>query len=322
MISVVDNWAGRFLEELDYEQELDSSEKFKLQMSDRSTTMGDSVVVPMAYREYSSKKLLVSEWIDGTKLSKIDTTTEKGKDTVRKLTRVLLNSYLVQLLETGYLHADPHPGNFLVTSGGKLCILDYGLMTTVDEDKRFALLEFVSNLLAKDYDATLDGLAVLGFVPDEIVNDPVKRKIVAPLLAGVFKQISNGGGAFTINIGEITNSLGSLSNEYPLVIPPYFGLILRAFGSLEGLGLSVDREYSIVKECFPYLSRRLLSDDSVRIRVALRTFLYGTKGRLDIDRVDELAEGYRSFAAIAASAASGKVSSGVVRNQLSDRYIQ
>ena len=308
LISVVDNWAGRFLEELDYEKEIISSEKFKLQMSDSRTTMGDSVVVPMAYREFSSEKLLISEWIDGTKLSKIDVSTEKGKDTVRKLTRVLLNSYLVQLLETGFLHADPHPGNFLVTSEGKLCILDYGLMTTVEEDKRFALLEFVSNLLAKDYDATLDGLVILGFVPDEIVNDPIKRKIVAPLLANVFKQISNGGGAFSINVMEISKSLESLSNEYPLIIPPYFGLILRAFGALEGLGLSVDKEYSIVKECFPYLSRRLLSDDSDRIRLALKTFLYGTKGRLDIDRVDELAEGYRSFAAIAASAASGKVS--------------
>jgi predicted unusual protein kinase regulating ubiquinone biosynthesis (AarF/ABC1/UbiB family) len=232
--------------------------------------------------------------------------TEKGKDTVRKLTRVLLNSYLVQLLETGFLHADPHPGNFLVTSEGKLCILDYGLMTTVDEDKRFALLEFVSNLLAKDYESTLDGLVILGFVPDEIVNDPAKRKIISPLLASVFEQISNGGGAFTINVGEIGKEVESLSNEYPLVIPPYFGLILRAFGALEGLGLSVDKDYSIVKECFPYLSRRLLSDDSERIRKALRTFLYGTKGRLDIDRVDELAEGYKSFAATAAAAASGK----------------
>ena len=307
-MSVIDNWAGRFQDELDYLQEVDSSEKFKMQMSDRKTTMGDSVVVPSPYREYSSKMLLISEWIDGTKLSKIDTTTEQGRDTVRKLTRVLLNSYLVQLLETGFLHADPHPGNFLVTSEGKLCILDYGLMTTVDEDKRFALLEFVSHLLAKDYEATLDGLVILGFVPDAIVSDPVKRKKVAPLLASVFEQISNGGGAFTISIGDISKEVGGLSNEYPLVIPPYFGLILRAFGALEGLGLSVDKEYSIVKECFPYLSRRLLSDDSVRIRMALRTFLYGTKGRLDIDRVDELAEGYRSFAATAAAAASGKVS--------------
>lgn len=118
LVSVVDNWAGRFQDELDYLQEVDSSEKFKSQMADSSTTMGDTVVVPTPYRELSSEFLLISEWIDGTKLSKINTSTEKGKDTVRKLTRVLLNSYLVQLLETGFLHADPHPGNFLVTSEG------------------------------------------------------------------------------------------------------------------------------------------------------------------------------------------------------------
>jgi hypothetical protein len=146
----------------------------------------------------------------------------------------------------------------------------------------------------------------IGFVPDEIVNDPAKRKVVAPLLASVFRQISNGGGAFTINIGEISKDVGDLSGEYPLIIPPYFGLILRAFGALEGLGLSVDKGYSIVQECFPYLSRRLLSDDSERIRKALKSFLFGSKGRLDIDRLDEIAEGYRMFAATAADAASGK----------------
>jgi aarF domain-containing kinase len=314
---VVDNWAGRFQEELDYVQEMNNSEKFQVQMEDLKNTMGETVVVPQVFRELSSEKVLVSEWIEGTKLSKIDTSTERGKETVRTLSRVLLNSYLAQLLETGFLHADPHPGNFLVTSEGKLCILDYGLMTTVDEDKRFALLEFVSNLLAKNYEATVDGLVILGFVPDEVVNDPEKRKVVAPLLASVFKQISNGGGAFAINIGAIGKEMESLSKEYPLVIPPYFGLILRSFGALEGLGLSVDKDYSIVKECLPYLSSRLLSDDSERVRATLRTFLYGAGGRLDIDRVDHLAEGYRSFSATSAAAASGKVELLISRSMIS-----
>jgi aarF domain-containing kinase len=63
------------------------------------------------YKEYCTPSVLVSQWIEGSKLSKIDKTTEAGKATVRKLTRVLLNCYLVQLLETGFLHADPHPGS-------------------------------------------------------------------------------------------------------------------------------------------------------------------------------------------------------------------
>jgi hypothetical protein len=178
-------------------------------------------------------------------------------------------------------------------------------MTTVDEDKRFGLLEFVANLLAKDYDAVFEGLVVLEFIPPGIAADPAKRKIMQPVFSNVFEQIANGGGAFNIDIDAIISDVGSVAGEYPVIIPPYFGLILRAFGALEGLGLSVDKDYSIVNECFPYLSRRLLSDDSLRIRKALRTFLYGTKGRLDIDRVDKLAEGYRIFAATAEGASTG-----------------
>ena len=58
----------------------------------------------------------------------------------------------------------------MVTSEGKLCILDYGLMTDVAEENRFLLLEFIANLLAKDYTETLDGLAEMGFIPKEIVQ--------------------------------------------------------------------------------------------------------------------------------------------------------
>ena len=196
---------------------------------------------------------------------------------------------------------------FSVTPQGKLCILDYGLMTEVDVDKRFALLDYVSHLLAKDYAATLEDLVVLGFIPRIIQDDPSKRNIVAPLLANILEQLSAGGGANSVNLDQVGKEIDILSEQYPIIIPSYFGLVLRAFGALEGLGLSVDSKYSIVNECFPYLARRLLSDDSPRIRSALRTFLYGSKGRLDVKRIDDLAAGYRTFTVTAAEAASGKV---------------
>jgi aarF domain-containing kinase len=302
MVYVVDEWAGKFVDELDYLRELENTERFRNLMLEA----GDAVIVPQPFPKLSSERLTVTQWIDGTKLSKIDTSTDQGKDTVRKLTKVLLSSYLVQLLETGFLHADPHPGNFLVTNEGKLCILDYGLMTDVEEENRFLLLEFITNLLAKDYKGTLDGLSEMGFIPPEVVNDPSKRAIVGPLVGAVFEQIAAGGGAFNIDIEEITKDVQGMANEFPMIIPPWFGLVLRSFAALEGLGLSVDKDYSIVQECFPYLSRRMLSDDSMRIRKTLKTFLYGTKGRVDIDRVDALREGYRIFTSTSFQAASGK----------------
>jgi predicted unusual protein kinase regulating ubiquinone biosynthesis (AarF/ABC1/UbiB family) len=135
---------------LSYVKEVQNANTFRTQMEDTKTTLGDAILVPRTYDQYCTGVVLTSEWVVGTKLSAIDGMTDLGKETKKKLLRVLLNSYLVQLLETGFLHADPHPGNFLITPSGKLCILDYGLMTEVQADKRYALLEYVSHLLAKE----------------------------------------------------------------------------------------------------------------------------------------------------------------------------
>lgn len=195
-----------------------------------------------------------------------------------------------------------------MTSEGKLCILDYGLMTEVSEERRLALLEYVCHLLAKDFDSSLNDLVTLGFIPEIITTDPKIRGMIAPIMADVLTQLSDGGGAgsMTVNLGDFGEDLQELAKKYPIKMPEYFGLILRSFGALEGLGLSVDRDYSIVKECFPYMAQRMLSDDSERLRGVLKTFLYGTKGRLDVTRLDDIAEAYGSFSQTATDASSGK----------------
>ena len=110
---VVDNWAGRFVDELDYVKEVENADRFRQQMQDEATTLGDAIVVPRSFNEFCSGQVLVTEWVQGSKLSSIDQyanrNVEVGRETKRKLLKVLLNSYLVQLLETGFLHADPHP---------------------------------------------------------------------------------------------------------------------------------------------------------------------------------------------------------------------
>lgn len=92
------------------------------------------------------------------------------------------------------------------------------------------------------------------------------------------EQLSEGGGAQTITIDTVGEEVEELAKNYPICIPAYFGLIIRCFGTLEGLGLSIDPGYSIVKECFPYLCRRLLTEDTPRMRRMLKSFLYGKDG--------------------------------------------
>ncbi len=293
-IEVLNNWGGRFTQEIDYVQEAANTRNFAKAMS-TSPVVKDAIVVPTVFADISTREILVTEWIEGRKINSFDKSDPADRKKLEAILGVMLNSYLVQLLETGILHADPHAGNFLVTPDGKLAILDHGLVTEIDADRRLALVEYVAHLTAQDWEATVVDLVRLGFIPQEIADDKKKLGIVAPILGSVLEQLSNGGGAKAVNVDEIGDQVESLAEQYPLTIPPWFGLIVRAFSAIEGLGLGLDSGYSIVNQCYPYLARRLLTDDSPRIRAALKSFLYGSEQQLKVERVNEMVEGYRNF---------------------------
>ncbi|CAM9428889.1 unnamed protein product, partial [Phaeothamnion confervicola] len=311
-LDVVDNFAGRFVQECDYEQEARNGDRFRREMA-ASPTLGDAIIVPKTYTELTTRYVLITEWVEGVKVNKIDAAAPGGRERLSNIVATLLNAYLVQLLESGFLHADPHPGNFLCTPDGRLAVLDFGLMTEIAEDRRYALLEYVSHLTSKDYEATLGDLITLGFIPREIGDDPEKARVVAPLLATVLEQLSNGGGAKSVNVETVGEEVEELGKQYPIQIPSWFGLVIRSFGALEGLGLQLDPQYSIVQACFPYLARRLLTEDTPRMHKMLRAFLYGKDGRyLKVDRVDEIVGGYRTFTALAAEASTPDAARGRV----------
>ncbi|KAK3244688.1 hypothetical protein CYMTET_45716 [Cymbomonas tetramitiformis] len=298
-LAVLDVAAGRFLEELDYLQEAANGARFEAEMNAVDVVRG-IVKIPKVYLEYSSRHAIVQEWVEGRKLTDLQEDFSPESAALKKsVVTKLLNSYMVQFLETGFLHADPHPGNFMIMDDGRLCIMDYGMMTEISGDQRVAFVEYLAHLSAGQYDQTLTDLVALGFVPPELEADPEKRAIVGPVLAQTLEALYSTGGGIdkkvnvlqdqaNSRIGEISDKLEELALEYPIQLPPYFVLILRAFGTLEGLGLSVDGEFAIVDECFPYIARRLLADDSPRMQGALKTFLYGKSQRINVQRLEDL----------------------------------
>lgn len=94
---------------------------------------------------------------------------------------------------------------------------------------------------------------------------------------------------------QVGQEIEKLSKQYPIVIPPWFGLIIRAFSTIEGIGLQLDSDYAIVDECFPYMAKRLLTDPNPRIRAALRTFVYGGADQLNVSRVEDMLSGFQNF---------------------------
>eukprot|EP00775_Hariotina_reticulata_P007498 gene7498-7708_t len=252
-----------------------------------STAGVTGVVTADVYEQLSDDVVLTTAWVDGEKLS------ESRAADVRELCNTLLSAYLIQLLDTGLLHADPHPGNLIRTADGKICVLDFGLMTEVTAEQRIALVEYISHLTTQDWENVARDLQTLGFIPAD-AGDPVAMGMAEPL-GRILVQLSGGGGATKLNIDAVMAELEDLGSSYPFSIPPFFALILRAFSVIEGIALAVDPDYSIVQECFPYLARRLLSDDDPRVHKALRDVLYGNKSRLDVDRLLRLSDAFSSY---------------------------
>jgi len=127
------------------------------------------VVIPKNYPEYTSRRVHVAEWIEGEKLS------ASSADNVGALVNLGVITYLTQLLEFGFFHADPHPGNMMRTDDGKLCILDFGLMTEITDDQKYGMIEAIAHLLNRDYTEIGQDFVNLDFIPKGVC---VRRKVM------------------------------------------------------------------------------------------------------------------------------------------------
>eukprot|EP00198_Chlamydomonas_reinhardtii_P009358 XP_001698695.1 ABC1/COQ8 ser/thr kinase [Chlamydomonas reinhardtii] len=279
VVALLDEWAARFFEELDYVHEGANSERFAEQMR---VDLPQLAVPLLMYHERDPPS--TPQWLEGEKLS------QSKADDVGTLVNVGVICYLKQLLETGFFHADPHPGNLIRTPDGRLAILDFGLMTQVDDEIKYGMIEAISHLIHRDYEAIVKDFVTLDFIPEGTDLRPI-----LPVLAKVFDQALEGGGAKNINFQELAADLAQITFDYPFRIPPYFALIIRAIGVLEGIALVGNPDFALVDEAYPYIAKRLLTDDSPRLRAALKYMVYGRNGVFDAERLIDLLGALEQF---------------------------
>jgi len=281
-VALLDEFAYRFFQELDYNQECENGIKIKEQMK-----VLPMVVIPSNFPDYTARKVHVAQWIDGEKLS------ASKADDVGALVNLGVITYLTQLLECGFFHADPHPGNMMRTDDGKLAILDFGLMTEVTENQRFGMIEAIAHLLNRDYSEIGQDFINLGFIPEGTDTRPI-----VPALTTVFDVALAGGGAKSINFQELAADLAQITFDYPFTIPPYFALVIRAISVLEGIALVGNPNFAIIDEAYPYIAKRLMTDDSPRLKSALRYMVYGKEGVFDAEQLIDLLQALEKFTAV------------------------
>ena len=210
------------------------------------------------------------------------------------------------------------------TPDGRLCILDWGMVTRLDSNLQITLIEHMAHLTGADYAEVPRDLLELGFIPPEKA-DLIEDSGVVETLADIYGAWTKGGGAAAINVNKVVAQLQDLTAENGNLfqIPAYFAYIAKSFSVLEGIGLSNDPKYSIINECLPYVSKRLLTDKNERTGGALGTFIFGPdkndieKRIVDYDRIEQLVTGFGDYSTSASGALMGK--EGVSRMEMMEQ---
>ncbi|NEQ57170.1 MAG: AarF/ABC1/UbiB kinase family protein [Moorea sp. SIO4A1] len=266
LVAIMDEFGARIFEEMDYQHEGRNAERFA-----KLYGKLPEIYVPRIYWDYTGRRVLTMEWITGSKLTDMEKIKAQGID-AKHLIEVGVNCSLRQLLEYGFFHADPHPGNLLATSDGKLAYIDFGMMSQVKTYQRYGLIEAVVHLVNRDFPGLANDYVKLEFLTPDTDLTPI-----IPALAKVFNN-ALGASVAELNFKSITDQLSALMYEYPFRVPAYYALIIRSLVTLEGIAINVEPDFKVLSKAYPYVAKRLLTDSSPELRASLRDLLFKDEG--------------------------------------------
>ena len=262
LVALIDELGKRVFEEMDYLNEASNAEKFRELHSHNVR-----IAVPAIHREATSRRVLTMEWIDGVKLTNLEAVRAMGVDP-DDMVEVGVNCSLQQLLEHGFFHADPHPGNLLALEDGRLCYLDFGMMSEVSRESRTGLIQAVVHLVNRNFGKLSKDFVTLGFLAEDVNLDPI-----VPAFESVFSQALEVG-VNRMDFKAVTDDMSGVMYKFPFRVPPYYALIIRSLVTLEGIALSVDPEFKILGAAYPYFARRLMEDPDPQLRQSLKEMLF------------------------------------------------
>lgn len=274
---LVDEFAEKLLEELDFNQEALNLRDFKRNFSD-----DPSVHIPGVFEDLSGPRVLVMEWQPGVRCTMDDAF--DSYESKRIFLQNGVESGLRQLLDFGLFHGDPHPGNVLALPSGDIAYVDFGNVAEISRQNQECLIDAVVHVMNHDYDELATTLSELGFLqPGSDVTS------VAEGLAEVWgkEMLQEIAGAQNFSFRALTREFNKLLFKYPIRVPERFSLVIRALLTQENICLTLDPNFNFLEAAFPYVARRLLTDPDPALRLRLLKVVI-VRGRFQWSRLREL----------------------------------
>ncbi len=227
-------------EETDYLNEGRNADTFR-----RNFRHCDWVQVPRVYWRYTSPRVLTLEYLPGIKISHYEALEAAGLDR-KLLAKQGAEAYLCQLLNDGFFHADPHPGNLAVAADGGLIFYDFGMMGRINANVREKLMETLFGIAEKNADRVVTSLVDLGALTPVGDMGPVRRSIQYMLDNFMDKPFEEQ------SVSAISDDLYEIAYDQPFRFPATFTFVMRAFSTLEGVGKGLDPEFNFMEVAKPF----------------------------------------------------------------------
>ncbi len=252
------DWLGIYEEccrilwlEIDYINEGRNADTFRRNFRQQQ----DWVQVPRVFWRYASPRVLTLEYMPGIKISHYDALEAAGLDR-KRLAYLGAKAYLHQLLEDGFFHADPHPGNIAVSPEGALIFYDFGMMGQVQPVTRERLMITFLGIAQRDADVVVASLVELGALAEVEDMGPVRRSIqyiLDNLMDRPFEEQS---------VVEISDDLYAVAYDQPFRFPATFTFVMRAFSTLEGVGKGLDPNFNFMEAAKPFATKLMTNSNS------------------------------------------------------------
>ena len=267
-------------EEMDYVAEGRNAERFRDNFKN-----WNNVHVPTIYWNATTSKVMTMEYIHGTKVTDLEEQ-ERRNISPAKVNRLLIKTYLKQLLEDGFFHADPHPGNLLVMPDGRVAFFDFGMVGRITPELQAKMIDAFFHVVGKDPAGIAQDLIELDFLKPGTSPSVVKPVVEKMFEFHLDRKLKD------VNFKELTYDLADVMYDYPFRLPSNFTYIMRALMTLEGIGIITDPEFNFFETAKPYAKEFMLRREGADFRKMFVNKLMGRDegGKIDWDRTWKLAK--------------------------------
>lgn len=236
-------------EEIDYIQEGKNADRFRQNF--RNFT---PIFIPHIIWRLTGRRVLTIEYVEGVRVDDVPAWRNLGilRDDI---TAIGAHFYLKQLLEDGFFHADPHPGNLRIMSDGRVGIFDFGMVGQLPVHLKEHTINAFVHVIQRDYKSLIDDFIGMGFL-DPSVDEEALLRDLSPIVDQRFSE-----GMSRLRFRQILFDFSEVCWRYPFRLPTEFTYVMRALLTLEGVALMINPQFNFVDTALPYAQKLLLKNN-------------------------------------------------------------